>query len=160
MRFLVMRRLYALAACAALALCLAGTAQAQALGSPRLALYGGEDYKTFLGCFNCNNFDPESVCNRYGEHGSRFAGRSIWNKLDTFGSRYSDQSPWNPYGDQPPALFDRLGNFQGFFTANVYNPRRTRVPELIALSNRWQSVTDDPEAAAEKFCEQRGDRLR
>jgi hypothetical protein len=146
------RKLFARAAAMALVLCLSGTAQAQAQDRPRLVLYGGEDYKTFLGCFNCNNFDAESVCNRYGEHGSRFAGRSIWNKLDAFGSRYSDQSPWNPYADQPPALFDRVGNFQGFFTANVYNPRRTRVPELIALSNQWLQVTDDPEVAAERYC--------
>lgn len=123
-----------------------------AQGNLPLMVLGGPDNATYLGCFYCNNFDAASVCNKYGEHGSRFSGASIWNKLSPYGSRYSDFSPWNPYGSGPPALVDRQGNFHGYLTANVYNPKRVRNPSLLALTQQWERITDDPEAVADAFC--------
>ncbi|HSV47015.1 MAG TPA: hypothetical protein VLJ58_14600 [Ramlibacter sp.] len=133
----------------ALAVGAAGAARAQ--GNAPLMLYGGAGHQTFLGCLQCG-FDPASVCNKHGQYGSRFAGGSIWNKLDQYGSRYSDHSPWSRYASEPPALVDRQGNFQGYLTANAYNPQRTRIAELVALTDQWEKIADDPEAVADRFC--------
>ena len=60
-----------------LALVLFGSASGQ---GPAFLLYGGgTSHKTFFGCLNCNKFDSGSVCNKFGEFGSRFSPSSIWN---------------------------------------------------------------------------------
>ena len=90
-----------------------------------LLLFGGDGHKTFLGCLNCNQYNSGSICNKYGQQGSKYASDSIWNKYGNFGSKYSDQSPWNRYASDPPAIVDKDGNFYGYLTANKYNAKRT-----------------------------------
>jgi hypothetical protein len=126
-----------------------GAAQAQ---TTALLLFGGPGHKTFLGCLNCGQYDSGSVCNRYGQQGSKYASDSIWNKYGNFGSKYSNESPWNRYASQPPAIVDRDGGFYGYLTANGYNARRTRIKSLVALTDAWEEVTDDPEKVADIFC--------
>jgi len=133
------------------ALFLALSAHAQ--GTVELLLFGGEGHKTFLGCLNCSRYDSGSVCNRYGDQGSKYSSDSIWNKYGDFGSRYSDQSPWNKYASDPPAVVDRDGNFYGYMTANRNNPKRTRIKVLIALTDASDEVVEDPDAAADIFCD-------
>jgi hypothetical protein len=53
------------------------------LNSPRIYAPNGQ----FLGNLNSNRFDPNSVANPYGPHGSRFAPDSINNPY-TYGSPY------------------------------------------------------------------------
>jgi len=129
--------------------CIACAAHAQ---NAALLLFGGSGHKTFLGCLNCGKYDSGSVCNKYGQHGSKYASESIWNKYGNFGSKYSNESPWNRYASEPPAIVDREGNFYGYLTANQYNSKRTRIKSLVALSDLWEEITDDPEAIADKFC--------
>lgn len=125
----------------------------QAQGTKALLLFGGDDHKTFLGCLNCNKYDSGSICNKYGEHGSKYAGQSIWNKYGEFGSRYSSESPWNQYASNPPVIVDREGDFYGYLTANKSNPQRTRIPLYVALTDAWEKVTDDPMAIADQLCD-------
>jgi len=67
-------------------------------------LYGGNNYSTYLGCLNCNQYSSESVCNAYGDHGSSYAVNSIWNEYGTYGSQYNLYSPWNPYSISGPKI--------------------------------------------------------
>ena len=137
-----------LAAIAVLVACVPALAQ----DSPALLLFGGDGHKTFLGCLNCGRFDSGSVCNKFGLQGSKFAVDSIWNKFGNYGSKFSNYSPWNRFASEPPAIVDASGNFYGYLTANRYNPKRTTIKALVALTDLWKEVTDDPESVADVFC--------
>lgn len=117
-----------------------------------LLLFGGKDHKSFLGCLNCNQYSTGSVCNKYGEHGSKYSSESIWNKYGNFGSRYSGGSPWNKYASEPPVIVDKEGKFYGYLTANPYNSNRTRIKLYVALTDLWEEITDDSEQISDKFC--------
>lgn len=58
----------------------------------------------YLGSYNSNRYDPNSVANPYGQYGSRYSSNSINNPYGQYGSRYSDTSPNNPYASRPPML--------------------------------------------------------
>ena len=125
---------------------------AHAESNPAFLLFGGGGHKTFLGCLNCNKYDAGSVCNKYGQQGSKYASDSIWNKYGNYGSKHSHQSPWNKYASEPPAIVDKDGGFYGYLTANPYNGARTRIKALVALTDLWEEITDDPEPVADRFC--------
>ena len=125
---------------------------AQAQNDVALLLFGGEGHKTFLGCLNCGQYAQGSICNKYGDQGSKYNTDSIWNKYGNFGSRYSNQSPWNKYASEPPAIVDKDGNFYGYLTANPYNSKRTRIKLYLQLTELWEEITDDPEPIADKLC--------
>jgi hypothetical protein len=126
--------------------------EAAAQGNQALLLFGGDGHRTFLGCLNCGKYDSGSICNKYGEQGSKYASDSIWNRYGTFGSRYSDQSPWNKCATDPPVIVDNDGNFYGYFTANKYLPKRTNIKLYVALTDLWESITDDPMSVADQLC--------
>lgn len=98
-----------------------------------LLLYGGAGHKDFLGCLNCNQFDSTSVCNEFGPYGSEFSTSSIWNEFSSFGSEFSSYSPWNEFSSTAPAIVDKNGNFYGYFSANEFHQRRTRITGLLQL---------------------------
>ena len=127
-------------------------ALSQAQDNVALLLFGGEDHKTFLGCLNCGKYDSGSICNKYGQQGSKYATDSIWNKYGHFGSKYSDQSPWNKYASHPPVIVDRNGTFYGYLTANKYNPKRTRIKLYVALTDLWEEIAEDPGTVADRLC--------
>ena len=59
---------------------------------------------TYLGNLNQNRYDPNSVSNPYGPHGSRYSPDSINNRYGEYGSPYSPQSPnFMHYGDDDGA---------------------------------------------------------
>jgi len=82
-------------------------------------LYGGEEHDAFLGCLNCGQHDPKSICNKYGK-GSEHSSASIFNDLGTFGNPNSASSPWNRYSSEKsvPIVVDAKGKFYGHFTIN------------------------------------------
>lgn len=125
---------------------------AQAQNGVALLLFGGEGHKTFLGCLNCNQYNAGSICNKYGQQGSKYNNDSIWNKYGSYGSRYSNHSPWNTYASEPPVIVDKDGNFYGYLTANQYNPKRTRIKLYVQLTDLWDEITDDPEPVADRLC--------
>lgn len=125
---------------------------AQVPRGPELLLFGGKDHKEFLGCVNCSSYDGGSICNRYGEQGSRYASNSIWNRYGEYGSKYSDLSPWNKYASFPPVIVDRDGAFYGSFTAARSDPQRTRIPALRELLDAADEVVADPQEASDIFC--------
>jgi hypothetical protein len=137
---------------ALISLLLAFLGPAQAQNNVALLLFGGDGHKTFLGCLNCNQYNSGSICNKYGQQGSKYNSDSIWNKYGNYGSRYSNQSPWNKYASDPPAIVDKEGNFYGYLTANQYNPKRTRIKLYVQLTDLWEEITDDPEPVADRLC--------
>jgi hypothetical protein len=138
----------------ALATCLLcfASVPSYAQNNAALLLFGGPGHQTFLGCINCSQYEASSICNAYGDHGSKFNSDSIWNKFGNFGSRFSDESPWNPYASQPPVIVDKDGNFYGYLTANRFTQKRTTMAGLVSLTNLWEEITDDPDAVSDRLC--------
>ncbi|WP_068466711.1 hypothetical protein [Candidatus Protochlamydia phocaeensis] len=77
---------------------------------------------TYLGNYNTNKYDSNSIHNPYGTHGSKYSSESINNKYGTYGSRYSNSSVSNPYATDAPKLYDQNGNYRGKLSANKYDP--------------------------------------
>lgn len=61
----------------------------------------------YLGNLSNNQYDPNSVSNKYGRYGSEYSPDSINNKFGVYGSPYSNQSVRNQYATQPPVLINR-----------------------------------------------------
>jgi len=121
---------------------------------PELLLFGREDHKTFLGCLNCSRFASESICNRFGDHGSRFSDKSIWNRFGDYGSRFSSYSPWSRFASDPPVLVDADGKFYGYFTANRSHTQRTTIKALVPFLDEVDWINEDLQRARDAFCEQ------
>lgn len=88
--------------------------------SPELLLFGGSGHRVFLGCLNCSKYDPNSIFNAYGTHGSPYGAESIFNRYGEYGSPYSSSSACNQYASDPPIIVDREGNSYGRLTLNRY----------------------------------------
>lgn len=77
------------------ALVLVGAAQAQQ--TPIVVTPDGK----YLGNFNANRYDPNSIANPYGPYGNRYAPDSVNNRYGRYGSPYSPESTRNPYAVGP-----------------------------------------------------------
>lgn len=111
------------------ALLLTGPALAQA---EEILVFGGDDHKTFLGCLNCSQYDPDSINNPYGLHGSPSSAESIFNSHGKYGSRQSNTSVCNRNAGQPPVLVTRDGSYYGRLTLNRHHHQAAKGPELLA----------------------------
>lgn len=60
----------------------------------------------YLGNLNSNQFDPNSVSNKFGKYGSEFSPDSINNRFGQYGSRFSNDSVNNPYATNSPVVID------------------------------------------------------
>ena len=97
-----------------------------------LLVFGGENNKTFLGCLSCPETDLDSLFNRFGTHGSRFAANSILNRFGQFGGRFAPFSPCNVYSATPPVIVDDDGHDYGELTLNRDSPRQAKIEGLNA----------------------------
>ncbi len=75
----------------------------------------------FLGVVSPDTYDNKSLCNRYGNYGSRYSDSSIFNHYSDYGSRYSDLSAYNNRAKMPPVLFKGR-------TPVGYVTKNTRIP--------------------------------
>jgi hypothetical protein len=95
-----------------------------ASGTSRIELWGGQGFQTYLSCFNCNRFDPESLANTFGLYGSRFSATSIFNHFSNFGSRFAIN---------PPRLVDvGAGPLIGALTLNRFAQLAITEPAVVA----------------------------
>ena len=101
----------------------------------------------FYGCLDCSKYDDDSICNRYGDYGSRYSKKSIWNRYG-IGSRYDDNSPFNKYG-LGLQVVDRDGNFYGNFSMSYNADSNTR----NSLNNLWDSTDGDYTEMRDLFCD-------
>lgn len=108
------------------------------------------DDNKFHGCLNCGRHDDESICNKFGDFGSRYSDDSIWNKFGDVGSKYEDESPWNKYG-KGLKLVDEDGKYYGRFSYNKYAPDRVRNDALNSWFNLYETL-DDLEAVRNMVC--------
>ena len=77
---------------------------------------------TYIGNYNTNQYDTNSVNNPYGVYGSQYSSDSINNPYGQYGSKYSSNSASNPYATDAPKLYDQNGNYRGKLSANKYDP--------------------------------------
>lgn len=61
----------------------------------------------YLGNLSKNEYDANSVSNKYGRYGSEYSPDSINNQYSVHGSPYSNQSVRNPYATQAPVIINR-----------------------------------------------------
>jgi hypothetical protein len=97
-----------------------------------LRVFGGENNKTFLGCLSCPETDLDSLFNRFGPYGSRFAANSILNRFGPFGGKFAPFSPCNVYSTTPPVIVDDDGEDYGELTLNRDSPRQAKIEGLNA----------------------------
>ena len=108
----------------------------------RVDVYGGEDYKVFLGSTTLPENDPDSIWNEWGKYGSKDSPLSMFNPHGMYGSSVSPYSPWNPYASNLPALYtgediSRFSVWRGWQlkgTQESDDPRKredTRVPRCL-----------------------------
>lgn len=114
-----------------------------------LLLFDGKSGTEIAGCLNCSRFDAASVCNRYGDFGSKYSDTSVWNPYGRFGSRYEENSPWNPYGSGL-RIVDEKGNFYGLFTSATFG--RSGIPVITSLVEANDSM-GDLDALRDLYCE-------
>ena len=101
----------------------------------------------FKGCLDCNRYEDKSVCNRYGDYGSRYSDDSIWSGYG-LGNRYPDDSPFSRYG-QGLKMVDKEGNFYGYFSISAGGEKKMQK----LLKNIWESADGDYSAMRDLFCD-------
>lgn len=81
-------------------------------------LIADNNERTFLGGIS-DEFQPDSIFNDYGTHGSGYSSSSIWNEYGSFGGKYSSHSPFNSYSSTPPYIV-KDGKVIGRLTVSKY----------------------------------------
>ncbi len=105
------------------------------------------DDNTFHGCLDCNKYESESVCNKYGTFGSKYSSVSIWNKYG-LGSKYDDNSPFSKYGNGLKVV-DTKGNFYG--TLSISYSGDQKMQEF--LKSIWDITDGDYDKMRDIFCD-------
>ncbi len=84
-------------------------------------LFGGAGNKEYLGCLDCSEFAPDSICNGFGKYGNEFSSEGLFNEFAGFGNEFASKSPWNEFSTsrEVPVLVDDKGKFFGYFTINT-----------------------------------------
>ena len=73
----------------------------------------------YLGKLTLNEFDPESIYNEFGKHGSEFSATSIFNEFGKYGGEFSSLSPFNEFTSTPPIIF-LSGKEYGYLSSNEF----------------------------------------
>ncbi len=106
------------------------------------------DNQNFHGCLDCGKYDSNSVCNKFGNYGSKYSSDSIWNKYGV-GSKYNSDSPFSKYG-QGLKIVDRQGGFYGYLSRSYVGERKMR----IFLNRIWDAAGGDYDEIRVLFCDQ------
>lgn len=85
-----------------------------------LILVADDDKATFLGELTTNEFDSDSIFNKFGTYGNEFSTKSIWNEFGRYGGEFSRYSPFNEFSLHPPMIIDGDGRVVGYLTVNKY----------------------------------------
>lgn len=76
----------------------------------------------YIGNYNTNQYDPNSINNPYGLYGSSYGINSVNNPYGQYGNQYSNKSATNPYATNAPKLYDQHGIYKGKLSLNTYDP--------------------------------------
>jgi len=85
---------------------------------------------TYLGKIS-NQFDSESIFNKFGTYGSEFSSSSIFNKFGNYGGEISIYSPFNKITTTPPSIYIN-GQAEYYFTVNKLKQPNINPYTLIA----------------------------
>lgn len=123
----------------------------RAIDAQELLLFGGNGHDVFLGCFNCNEYSSDSICNEFGA-GNTFRSDSIFNEFGQFGNEFSSSSPWNEFSNSNsvPVLVDMQGGFYGYFTVNEL--RSDAVDFASSLAEMHEIADGDLEIVQKLLC--------
>ena len=111
------------------------TAQAQ---DTEYLLFDAKTRQQFAGCLNCERIDDGSVCNPFGDYGSKSSEKSIWNRFGAFGAPAAENSPWNRSGHGLVVL-DPKGHVYGRFSLNpATEPGQSDLPMVQSLLKLYQ----------------------
>jgi hypothetical protein len=98
-------------------------------------VFGGSDYKQYLGFFNCifcTDFDVDSINNEFGKYGSQFSTTSIRNEFSQYGSAFSTYGACNQFGSNPPRVFNATGTiYYGELTLNKFRSDAIKAPDIV-----------------------------
>jgi hypothetical protein len=84
----------------------------------------------YLGKLSLNQFDVESIFNKFGVYGSQFSSTSIFNKFGVYGSQFSALSPNNKFTSTPPKIYFR-GREHCFLTENKFLRMNSIAPDQL-----------------------------
>ncbi len=77
----------------------------------------------FLGIINDNPFDPDSLCNPFGNYGNKFSSTSIWNQFSNYGNSFATYSAFNNVTSTPPIIFANTQPLAYLSTNSTLVPR-------------------------------------
>jgi len=106
--------------------------------------YSQPAHPVFLGKFNSNPYDPDSVNNPYGVYGSKYSYQSINNPYGPYGSRFSSESVNNPYATNTPVLYSNDGVYLGKLSSNRFDPDSVSNPYSIYGSRFSSQSINNP----------------
>ena len=102
-----------------------------------LHLYSN-DKKTYLGKLTLNEYDSDSIWNKYGAYGSEYSRTSIWNKYGTYGSKYNSNSAFSTYATNPPIIVSNSGKVVGYLSENKYLPNAYNIYEIHTFLSEYE----------------------
>lgn len=106
---------------------------------------------TYIGNYNTNKYDSNSVNNPYSVYGSQYSSKSINNTYGQYGSTYSNNSISNPYATDAPKLYDQHGNYRGKLSSNKYDPDSVSNPYGRYGSKYSTDSINNPYAAGNPY---------
>lgn len=104
-----------------------------------LLLFDSETGENYAGCLNCSRFEETSVCNQFGDYGSKFSDESIWNRFGDYGSRFNINSPWNKFGGGL-RIVDTHGVYYGRFSLSPHG--RSNIPLVQDILEAYEILED------------------
>lgn len=127
-----------------------------AFANDDLLVFGGPSHDQFLGCFICNEFNQESICNGFGKYGNEFSSDGMFNEFTKFGNEFNSSSPWNEFStsESVPVVVDHEGKFYGYFTIN--DSRTDAVDFSSDLKVMFDQTDGDIEKVRVLLCESLG----
>jgi hypothetical protein len=97
---------------------LAAVTAQDTLTQARLQIYAGPLHREYMGCLNCDQYDVNSVWNRY----SPFGWENDYINFSHFAAYRSQQgrySACNPFAADPPIMIDISGKNYGFLNVST-----------------------------------------
>ncbi len=89
----------------------------------------------YLGVISRNQFDSDSIANKFGSYGSRYSQTSILNKYSQYGGDYSRLSPFSKYASEPPLVLVG-GEAVAYLTVNEFKSPRLDPHMILGYMGR------------------------
>ncbi|MBW4674712.1 MAG: hypothetical protein KME52_11980 [Desmonostoc geniculatum HA4340-LM1] len=101
-------------------------------------IMGGDG--SYLGLVTSDQYDQESICNRYGDYGSPYQANSIFNKYGTYGGEYSQLGAYNKQAGRPPALVENGEVVLLISKDTRLNPKLRIDPDMLRIQVCGESL--------------------